>query len=235
MAKKSTRRHDPDLEDEAYDDDPPPRKKGSGRAEKPSKTSSTGKRKSADAGSSRERNGASSVSRKGGLKDSGKRSAASGRRGGSSDDGEMNSSARRRRAAPGPKKQDNTLVIGISVVSITLLLVIGIFVINSRGPTGSHVDQVKEFDDYKRLDQEAMAAFREFNRAEKAGEAGLARQKSTEAHQKWTAAVDILNKILDYHRDPSTGNVKAEYEGYEEELSRIAQHLVDLEKRSTVR
>lgn len=234
MAKKSTRRHDPDLDGDEELDLEPPRKKGSGRSEKPSKTSSTGKRKAADAGSSRERNGASSVSRKGGLKDSGKRSAASGRRSGSSDDGEMNSSARRRRAAPGPKKKDNTIVIGISIVSITLLLVVGIAIINSGGPAKQHVDQVKDFDDYKKLDQEAMAAFREFNKAEKAGEANLARQKSTEAHKKWTAAVDILNKILDYHRSPS-GDVNPEYEGYEEELSRIAQHLVDLEKRSTVR
>ncbi|MBX3468003.1 MAG: tetratricopeptide repeat protein [Planctomycetes bacterium] len=92
-------------------------------------------------------------------------------------------------------------------------------------------DPVRAFEEYKRLDQEAMAAFRALVMAERAGNAPLAQVKRAEAHAKWTRAIDILNRILDDHREPH-GTVNPAYEGYEEEMGRVAQVLVDLEKRA---
>lgn len=239
MAKKGSARRqpDPDLEDEELELDAPPKKKSSARVDKSSSAkSSTAKRKSAEGGASK--NGSSSVSKKS-LKESGKRKsasgsnpAASGRRSGGSDD-DMGGSSRRRRAAPA-KKKDNTVVIGVSVLSVTLLLVLGIVVINkNRTPVQTH-DEQAQFDDYKKWDQEAMAAFREFNKADKEGNAGVANAKRKEAHDKWTKAIDILNGILENHKG-ADGYTLPEYEGYEEELSRITTYLVDLEKRGSLR
>jgi hypothetical protein len=241
MAKKGSARRqpDPDLEDEELELDAPPRKKSSARADKPSAKSSSVKRKSAEGGSSKDKNGASSVSKKSTLKDSGKRKsasgsspAASGRRRSDDDDEDMGSS-RRRRAVPA-KKKDNTVVIGVSVLSVTLLLVLGIVVINKNRTPVQTVDEQKDFDDYKKYDETAMAAFRAFNKAEKEGNASVASAKHKEAHSNWTKAMDILNGILANHQGPD-GMTHPDYEGYEEELSRIAQHLVDLEKRGTLR
>lgn len=241
MAKKGSARRqpdpDPDLEDEELELEAPPRKKSSARVEK-SSTKSSVKRKSESGGSSRDRNGSSSVSKKSSLKDSGKRRSTSGsnpssssRR--SSGDEDLGGSARRRRAAP-PKKKDNTVVIGVSVLSITLLLVFGIVVINKSRVPVQNVDEQAQFEDYKKYDEQANAAFRAFNKAEKEGQAGVAAAKHKEAHDKWTKAIDILNGILDKHKG-ADGHTHPDYEGYEEELSRIAMHLVDLEKRGTVR
>ncbi|MCO5171544.1 MAG: tetratricopeptide repeat protein [Planctomycetes bacterium] len=88
----------------------------------------------------------------------------------------------------------------------------------------------RELDDFKRLDWEGVAALRESRRAEEAGDDALAREKRAEAHARWTRAVDALSRILDYHRD-ADGRVTPEYRAYEEELSRISQVLVDLERR----
>lgn len=237
MAKKGSARRqpDPDLEDEELELEAPPKKKSSARSDKASTKSSSIKRKSADGGSSK--NGTSSVSKKS-LKESGKRKsasgsnpAASGRRG-SGDDEDLGGSARRRRAAP-PKKKDNTVVIGVSVLSVTLLLVLGIVVINKNRTPVQTVNEQADFEDYKKYDEVAMAAFRAFNKAEKEGNAAVAQAKHKEAHDGWTKAIDILNKILDNHKGPD-GMTHPDYEGYEEELSRIATHLVDLEKRGTV-
>ncbi len=242
MAKKGSARRqpDPELEDEELELDAPPRKKSSARADKPSAKSSAVKRKSAEGGSSKDRNGASSVSKKSSLKDSGKRKSASGsspaasgrRRGDDDDDGEDMGSSRRRRAVP-VKKKDNTVVLGVSILSVTLLLVLGIVVINKNRTPVQGVNEQADFDDYKKYDETAMAAFRAFNKAEKEGNASLASQKHKEAHSNWTKAMDILNGILANHQGPD-GMTHPDYEGYEEELSRIAQHLVDLEKRGTV-
>lgn len=229
MAKKGSARRQPgpDLEDEELELEAPPRKKSSARTEKPSKSSSV-KRKSAEG---------HATSKKSSVKDSGKRKsasgsnpAASGRR--SAGDDDVGGSARRRRAAP-PKKKDNTVVLGVSVVSITLLLVVGIVIFNkSRTPVVVR-DEQKDFDDFKKYDQEANAAFREFNRAEKEGNAAVASAKRKEALEKWQKAIEILNGILDNHKGPD-GFTLPEYEGYEDELSRITQFVVDLEKRGTV-
>src|SRR5690606_19845312 len=169
------------------------------------------------------KNGTSSVSKKSSLKDSGKRKsasgsnpAASGRRGSGGDD-DLGGSSRRRRAAP-PKKKDNTVVIGVSVLSVTFLLVLGIVIINKNRTPIENRDEQKQFEDYKKYGQEAMAAFREFNKADKDGNAGVASAKRKEAHDKWTKAIDILNGILDNHKGPD-GYTLPEYEGYEEELS----------------
>lgn len=236
MAKKGSARRqpDPDLEDEELELEAPPKKKSSARVDKSSSAKSSTKRKSAEGGSSK--NGTSSVSKKS-LKDSGKRKstsgsnpAASGRRSGGDDD--LGGSSRRRRAAP-PKKKDNTVVIGVSVLSITLLLVFGIVIKNKLSTPVQNLDEQADFEDYKKYDETAMAAFRAFNKAEKEGNAAMASAKHKEAHSNWTRAMDILNKILDNHKG-ADGFTHPDYEGYEEELSRIAQHLVDLEKRGTV-
>lgn len=232
MAKKGSARRepDPDLEDEEVELDEAPPKKSSARMDKSGKTS-TGKRKSAE-GSPKD-----SASRKG-LKDSGKRKSTSGSNkrppSGGDDDEEMSGSARRRRAVP-VKKKDNTAVIGVSILSITFILVIGIVVINkSKTPTVNNNDEQAQFETFKTMKAEGLKAFGDFNRAEKSGNAGESRAKHSEAHTKLVKAMDILTKILDKHRDPSTGFTHKDYEGYESEQSEIAEILVDLEKRGDV-
>lgn len=237
MAKKARREPDPDLEDEEMELDAPPPRKSSTRGDKPAKTSATGKRRSADSAPPPSKD---SASRKG-LKDSGKRKstsasgpAASGRRPSSADDGELSGSARRRRAAP-PKKKDSTAVIGVSILSITFILVIGIVVINkSKTPTVNNNDEQAQFETFKTMKAEGLKAFGEFNRAEREGNAGVSRAKHSEAHTKLVKAMDILTKILDNHRDPATGFTHKDFEGYEVEQSEIAEVLVDLEKRGDV-
>lgn len=235
MAKKGSARRepDPDLEDEEVElDEAPPKKKSSARMDKSGKTSSTGKRKSAEGPSPKD-----SASRKG-LKDSGKRkstSGTSGRRPSSGDDDEeLSGSARRKRAVP-PKKKDNTAVIGVSILSITFILVIGIVMINKgRTPTANPNDEQAQFEQFKTMKAEGLKAFGDFNRAEKAGNAGESRTKHSEAHTKLVKAMDILTKILAKHQDPATGFTHKDYEGYETEQMEIAEILVDLEKRGDV-
>ena len=76
---------------------------------------------------------------------------------------------------------------------------------------------------------------RVYNKAESDGNATLAKQKHDEAHKKLTAALDALEKILADKRDPKTGYLPPEFEGYEEDLSKISTDLYDLGKRGTLR
>jgi hypothetical protein len=234
MAKKSARREpDPDLEDEELelepsDEDEAPRKKSAKLGK-----SSTGKRKSADP----DKPGSSSVNKKAGLKDSGKRKTATGRAKRPSaededEDGEVTSSSARRKRAVPPKKKDNTVVL-ISVVTMTILLVIGVIVINKNRTPRANRDEKVEYQGFQKLRDEGMAAFREFNKAMKDGNAALAKQKNKLALEKLQAAMEAIEKVLADKRDPSTGFVHKDYEGYEEELSEMAQVMVDLEKRGT--
>ena len=231
MAKKGRREPDPDLEDEEVELDEAPPKKSSARVDKSGKSST--KRKSAEGAPSPK----DSASRKG-LKDSGKRKSTSGtssRRPSSGDDEEeLSGSARRRRAVP-VKKKDNTAVIGVSILSITFILVIGIVMINkNRVPVENKNDEQAQFEQFKTMKADGLKAFGEFNRAEREGNAGVSKTKHSEAHTKLVKAMDIITKILDKHRDPSTGFTHKDYEGYETEQSEIAEILVDLEKRGDV-
>lgn len=237
MAKKSARREpDPDLEDEELElesEEAPRKKGGSAKLGK----SSTGKRKSAEP-EGKDRNGSSSISKKASLKDSGKRKTATGRAKrppseDDDDDGEVTSSSARRKRAVPAKKKDNTVVL-ISVITMTVLLVIGVIVINKgRAPKPQRNEQV-EYGDFKKLWTEGETAFRAFNTAEKAGDAAVAKQKHDEAHRKLTAALDALEKILADKRGPD-GMLPTEYEGYEEDQSKISTLLYDLGKRGTLR
>ena len=230
MAKKSARREpDPDLEDEELELDseeeaPKKSKKDSAKLGK----SSTGKRKSAEA------NNSSSVNKKS-LKESGKRKSATGRAKRPSaedeeDDDVTTSSARRKRAVP-PKKKDNTVML-ISIVSMTVLLVLGIVIINSkRTPVDGKNEQI-QYDVYKKLRDEGMVAFREFNKASKDGNAALAKQKHKLALTKLQGAMEEIEKVLADKRD-ANGMLHKDFEGYEEDLSEIAQVIVDLEKRGS--
>lgn len=235
MAKKSTRREpEPDSdvedEDEAADadesDEAPVKKKGSARLGKSGKTSATGKRKSSDSAKT------TSSAKSKALKDSGKRKAAAKD---DEDEGEeLTGSARRRRPMPAKKKNDQQMVvIGVSIISVAVLLAIIIVVFNKKRTPGPQRDENAEYNDFKRVRDEGMTAFREFNRAESQGNANLSRQKHGEAHQKLQRAMDMLEKILANKRGPD-GMLPKEFEGYEDDLQDIATHLVDLEKRGTV-
>lgn len=138
------------------------------------------------------------------------------------------SSGRSARSDPGKRRRPALALVGAGVLaSLVAVAAVRIMTPHVAAPVR---DEQAMFEEYKRLDAEALQAFREFNRAEKAGNLALAAAKHEEAHALWTRALDLLNGLLDGHRGPD-GFTLAEYEGYEEELSRIATHLVDLEKR----
>jgi hypothetical protein len=231
MAKKSTRREpDPDLEDDEDDvelDEAPPKKKGSARLDKSSKTSATGKRKSTDSAKT------TSSAKSKALKDSGKRKSAA-RDDDDEAEPELTGSARRRRPLPVKKKNDQQMiVIGVSIISIALLMAIGIVIFNKKRTPLPQRDENKEYSDFKVVWDEGMNAFREFNRAESQGNATLSRQKHGEAHQKLQRAMDMLEAILSSKRN-AAGDLPKEFEGYESDMQKIAEILVDLEKRGTV-
>jgi soluble cytochrome b562 len=232
MAKKSARREpDPDLEDEEIEleSEEAPRKKGSAKLGK----STTGKRKSAEP-EARERHGSSSVNKKA-LKDSGKRKSATSRAKRPSaeddEDEDVTSSSARRKRAPGPKKKDNTVLI-VSIISMTLLLIAGVIVVRQVKKPGPVRDEKVDYQAFQKLRDEGMTAFREFNKAMKDGNAALAKQKNKLALDKLQAAMVEIEKVLADKRD-ANGMLHKDYEGYEEELSQMAQVMVDLEKRGT--
>lgn len=242
MAKRASRREpEEDVEDaadEGSDDGMgwPAKKGGSAKAEKAAdkpagkKKGDTGKVKRGDSGKAP------------GLKDSGKRKTSGVRKassGGDDDEGggdekDMSSSARRRRAAPIKKKDNtNTVVMAVSMISITLILCIGIVIWGKRKTPVEGRDETKMFDGFKGSKEAGMKAFREFNKAEKDGNAALAKSKHKEAHDHLSRAVDQLNEVLSHHQ--VDGQTDPQYEGYESELSEISQILVDLEKRGQLR
>tara|TARA_B100000965_G_scaffold190671_1_gene159156 strand:- start:136 stop:570 length:435 start_codon:yes stop_codon:yes gene_type:complete len=144
----------------------------------------------------------------------------------------MGGSGRRRRAAPAKKKGVDP-IIPISIVSVTLLLCLGIFLMNR--PSGKIVvNEDNEFQKAMDLKEEGMQAFREFNKYKKDGPPA----KEIEAHdlavKKLQAAMDQINSVLDKYRDKE-GMLPPKYEGYESEMGQIAQVLVDLEKSGRIK
>jgi tetratricopeptide (TPR) repeat protein len=86
-------------------------------------------------------------------------------------------------------------------------------------------------EELQRLKAEGLKAYVDFNRNEKPRSLEADRALYDEAHTKLVRAMDLITKLLDRHRDPSTGFTPENYEGYEVDQSEVAEILVDLEKR----
>jgi len=179
----------------------------------PAKTSSSGK--GARASSS-------------GVRKSGKR-----RPSGRSSAEDMNASGRRsgRRTAPAKKKKGVDPIIIVSLITGTLLLCGGIIAISkSTGPTQDGRNEPAMMEQADKLRDEGMAAFREWSKAQRDGPPGVERAKHKEALSKLKRFMELMNDILEPHRDPSTGMTSTEYEGWEEKMAEVAPYMVDLEK-----
>ncbi|MGE0712060.1 MAG: hypothetical protein AB7N76_31750 [Planctomycetota bacterium] len=230
MAKRgSTRRAQTGDDEFAWqtpdgEDDAPKKKK------KKSKT--TGKSKSAAGDdSARSSKGSLKNSSSTRKKASGKSSARRKRESGDDEDfGE--GSTRRKRATPAPKKGVDP-VIPISIISVTLLICLGIFLMN-RGPQKIKTDENKEFEAAKKMQEEGMTAFKEFNKAKKSGPPDMVVKKGHEATQKLQKAMDMMNAVLDKYRDKE-GMLPPNLEGYERDMSEIGTILVDIEKSGQLR
>jgi Sec-independent protein translocase protein TatA len=237
MAKRGSARRSADDEvDDAADDAAPADdmawgakkpKKDSGRTGRPDSVKS--KKKSADDLPAKSKK---DTGKHAGLKDSGKRKKRSAEdEGGDGDD--MSSSARRKRVVP-KKKQDFSPVMIISAISLTLILCVGIVLMNKGRTPVAGRDDTKTFDEFKKLKEEGLKLFGEFNAAAKTDNAALAQQKGEAAHAKLTEATEKLNALLDNYRRPD-GTLPPEYEGHEQEYEAIAPRLVDIEKRITLK
>ena len=168
----------------------------------------------------------SSKKKSGGPNSSTRKSgSARGKRASSEDD--MGTSGRKRRA-PAPKKKGVEPIVPISIVTVTIILLVGLyFVFNRERPK-----QVREDLDWstaKALEDEGMAIYREFLAARKADQPDVTKHKRELAVRKLTEAVEAMNRVLDPKRDKD-GMLPQDFEGYETDLSRIAQYLIDLEK-----
>lgn len=236
MAKRGSARRsaDDDVDDAAEDEGSADDmawgakkpKKDSGRTGRPDSVKS--KKKSADDLPAKSKK---DTGKHAGLKDSGKRKKRSAEEEGGDDD--MSSSARRKRVIP-KKKQDFSPVMIISAISLTLILCVGILLVRKGGTAGPQRNDQVSFDEFKKLKEEGLKLFGEFNAASKTDNAALAQQKGQAAHRKLTEAVEKLNALLDNYRRPD-GTLPPEYEGHEQEYEAIAPRLVDIEKRITVK
>lgn len=121
----------------------------------------------------------------------------------------------------------------VLVVTAGLAGVVGVMALRaSFAPAVVQVDgEQQTFETFKRLKAEGLRAFGEFNRAERRGDARVARAKQVEAQEKLSLALELLTKIIERRRDPTTGFTHKDYEGYEVDQSEVAEILVDLEKR----
>lgn len=200
--------------------------KSTGKSAKTTSSAKAASAKSSGKRASREaevdENASSSVRKK-------KGSSASGR---ASGEGDARASGRRRR--PPAKKKGVDPIIVISIITVTLLICGGIVYVSRRGTPEQGRNEPAMFDEAKKLHQEGIEAFREWNKAIAEGNGALELQKHKEAHEKLTKALDKLNETLEPYRDPDTGILATGYQGYEDMYSEIAQYLVDLEKSGRV-
>ena len=74
-----------------------------------------------------------------------------------------------------------------------------------------------------------MQAYQAWTRARASGDRALETSSNALARSKLGEAIDCVDQVLVNYRDVE-GFVLPEYEGYEQILSEIAVHLIDLEK-----
>jgi len=133
-----------------------------------------------------------------------------------------------RRAAQ-PRASFSPLV-PVSVASCVLVLALGLGLLWSRTQAPPPPNEPALWARAKGLEEEGMAAYQGFVQGRRTGaSASEQRGLRAEAMEKLGAAMEQMNAVLDPKRDEA-GILPADYEGYEEDLSRIATYLVDLEK-----
>ncbi len=87
--------------------------------------------------------------------------------------------------------------------------------------------QIDLAEDLVRLGDNAFAAW---NQTRRGGNTGQAQADRDKALSIYTRAMDSYDDALEPFRDPDTGDLPPEYEGYEERLQHVALRIVDLEK-----
>jgi hypothetical protein len=205
-------------------------KKGTGRTERSTGRSSSTKKKKSKSKSARSKSadGGSTRSKKrsGGTSSSTRKSGSARRKRASGDD-DVGNSGRRRRAGP-PKKKGVEPIVPISIVTATILICIGLFLFLNKEPP-KVVNEQNDWEAAKKIEEEGMAAYREFLAARKLDQPDVTKHKREAAILKLRAAVEAMNAVLDPKRD-AEGMLPDEFEGYERDLSQITKYMIDLEK-----
>jgi hypothetical protein len=230
--RRRARKRDPEPEEEEEEGD------DDFAWESPAETKKKKKKKSSKGKTSAKRKGSASArsSRKSGSSSTRKKASSSTRKSGSArrrrrdseddDDDEMGNSGRRRRAGPAPKKGVDP-IIPISIISVTLLVCLGIFLLG-RKPKKIVVDDNTGFETAMSLKKEGMAAFREFNKYKRDGPPDMEVKKAKETITKLQAAIDELNLVFDKYRD-AEGFLPKKYEGYEKDYSEMSRIVIDVQ------
>ncbi len=246
--RRSARRSEPDVDDDAGDDEfawQPKKKKKKSKTGKKKRISSTGEsaRSTGRRSSSGESDRSGKRKRTGSVKTS--KTSGSAKLGGSSrrkksrrseSEDDSSSSTRRRRSGRTPlrKKKGINPVLPISIVTGTILLCLIIVIWSNTRPEKIVDDHPARLQEADAVTKEGMLAYRAWNKARASGNAKVELSKNREAHDKLVQAMEMYNAVLDPYRG-GDDMLPPEYEGYERPLQEIAKHLVDLEKGSRLR
>lgn len=132
--------------------------------------------------------------------------------------------------ASGRAREAGSPVLALSLVSCGLILLLGLFLFWSNTQAPPAPNEPALWNRAKTLEEEGMSAYHEFVKGRQSS-MSLEEQDylRSRALEKLGAALEQMNAVLDPKRDEA-GILPSEFEGYEEDLSRIATYLVDLEK-----
>lgn len=146
--------------------------------------------------------------------------------------GALSGAARPKRRSGKGRGSSFSPLIPATVLSCGLLICVGVVLSWSRTQAPPPPNEPALWSRAKGLEEEGMSAYHAFVQGRRAGLSAAEQSRlRNRAIEQLGAAVEQMNAVLDPKRDEA-GNLPPEFEGYEEDLSRIATYLVDLEKLS---